>query len=274
MHIYIEKHQQLRAKSHSELLKKSTRRLPPYRYRFRRRSSSRSTEPRSRDLSPIKGRLHTIPSTDISMFTLSRDPSKITMGLSSTPTGTTLYSSTTPRPKSSKSRCIIIRPTGAPRPSELTSALCPPPPSTAREGKWTEESLRLHGMVLVMVLHFLQRMKPNGLSLSPTLRPPPLQVLTGPSLPHFSSQSHDVVSLCVSVTDVFLSSFFFTGRTSLSLPSLEEDLLKVTGGGWVGGVGVSKFQVCAQVSPLSTHAHPQATLTAQVALGGIHLSVC
>nr|KAF6354438.1 calcium voltage-gated channel auxiliary subunit gamma 3 [Myotis myotis] len=53
VHIYIEKHQQLRARSHSELLKKSTfARLPPYRYRFRRRSSSRSTEPRSRDLSP------------------------------------------------------------------------------------------------------------------------------------------------------------------------------------------------------------------------------
>ncbi|XP_040829832.1 voltage-dependent calcium channel gamma-3 subunit [Ochotona curzoniae] len=81
VHIYIEKHQQLRAKSHSELLKKSSfARLPPYRYRFRRRSSSRSTEPRSRDLSPISKGFHTIPSTDISMFTLSRDPSKITMG--------------------------------------------------------------------------------------------------------------------------------------------------------------------------------------------------
>ncbi|XP_049645160.1 voltage-dependent calcium channel gamma-3 subunit [Suncus etruscus] len=81
VHIYIEKHQQLRAKSHSEFLKKSTfSRLPPYRYRFRRRSSSRSTEPRSRDLSPISKGFHTIPSTDISMFTLSRDPSKITMG--------------------------------------------------------------------------------------------------------------------------------------------------------------------------------------------------
>uniref|UniRef100_A0A8C3YBT5 Voltage-dependent calcium channel gamma-3 subunit n=1 Tax=Catagonus wagneri TaxID=51154 RepID=A0A8C3YBT5_9CETA len=81
VHIYIEKHQQLRAKSHSELLKKSTfARLPPYRYRFRRRSSSRSTEPRSRDLSPISKGFHAVPSTDISMFTLSRDPSKVTMG--------------------------------------------------------------------------------------------------------------------------------------------------------------------------------------------------
>ncbi|XP_074055078.1 voltage-dependent calcium channel gamma-3 subunit [Macrotis lagotis] len=81
VHIYIEKHRQIRAKSHSELLKKSTfARLPPYRYRFRRRSSSRSTEPCSRDLSPISKGFHTIPSTDISMFTLSRDPSKVTVG--------------------------------------------------------------------------------------------------------------------------------------------------------------------------------------------------
>ncbi|KAM9372478.1 voltage-dependent calcium channel gamma-3 subunit [Phaethornis superciliosus] len=81
VHMYIEKHRQIRAKSHSELLKKSAfTRLPPYRYRFRRRSSSRSTEPRSRDLSPISKGFGTIPSTDISMFTLSRDPSKVTMG--------------------------------------------------------------------------------------------------------------------------------------------------------------------------------------------------
>ncbi|KAM6319844.1 voltage-dependent calcium channel gamma-3 subunit [Podargus strigoides] len=81
VHMYIEKHRQIRAKSHSELLKKSAfTRLPPYRYRFRRRSSSRSTEPRSRDLSPVSKGFSTIPSTDISMFTLSRDPSKVTMG--------------------------------------------------------------------------------------------------------------------------------------------------------------------------------------------------
>ncbi|KAM9222899.1 voltage-dependent calcium channel gamma-3 subunit [Leptosomus discolor] len=81
VHMYIEKHRQIRAKSHSELLKKSAfTRLPPYRYRFRRRSSSRSTEPRSRDMSPVSKGFSTIPSTDISMFTLSRDPSKITMG--------------------------------------------------------------------------------------------------------------------------------------------------------------------------------------------------
>ncbi|XP_048351361.1 voltage-dependent calcium channel gamma-3 subunit [Sphaerodactylus townsendi] len=82
VHMYIEKHRQIRAKSHSvALLKKSTfTRLPTYRYRFRRRSSSRSTEPRSRDLSPIGKGFTTIPSTDISMFTLSRDPSKVTIG--------------------------------------------------------------------------------------------------------------------------------------------------------------------------------------------------
>uniref|UniRef100_A0A8C3SZU8 Voltage-dependent calcium channel gamma-3 subunit n=1 Tax=Chelydra serpentina TaxID=8475 RepID=A0A8C3SZU8_CHESE len=81
VHMYIEKHRQIRAKSHSELLKKSAfSRLPTYRYRFRRRSSSRSTEPRSRDLSPVSKGFSTIPSTDISMFTLSRDPSKVTMG--------------------------------------------------------------------------------------------------------------------------------------------------------------------------------------------------
>ncbi|XP_053936767.1 voltage-dependent calcium channel gamma-3 subunit [Cuculus canorus] len=81
VHMYIEKHRQIRAKSHSELLKKSAfTRLPPYRYRFRRRSSSRSTEPRSRDMSPVSKAFSTIPSTDISMFTLSRDPSKVTMG--------------------------------------------------------------------------------------------------------------------------------------------------------------------------------------------------
>ncbi|KFP49855.1 Voltage-dependent calcium channel gamma-3 subunit, partial [Cathartes aura] len=58
VHMYIEKHRQIRAKSHSELLKKSAfTRLPPYSKGF-----------------------STIPSTDISMFTLSRDPSKVTMG--------------------------------------------------------------------------------------------------------------------------------------------------------------------------------------------------
>ncbi|XP_009990750.1 PREDICTED: voltage-dependent calcium channel gamma-3 subunit [Tauraco erythrolophus] len=62
VHMYIEKHRQIRAKSHSELLEKT------------------STEPRSRDMSPVSKGFSTIPSTDISMFTLSRDPSKVTMG--------------------------------------------------------------------------------------------------------------------------------------------------------------------------------------------------
>ncbi|NXU76448.1 CCG3 protein, partial [Oreotrochilus melanogaster] len=67
VHMYIEKHRQIRAKSHSELMKKSAfTRLPPY--------------SRSRDLSPVSKGFGTIPSTDISMFTLSRDPSKVTMG--------------------------------------------------------------------------------------------------------------------------------------------------------------------------------------------------
>ncbi|XP_066545720.1 voltage-dependent calcium channel gamma-3 subunit [Amia ocellicauda] len=81
VHMFIEKHRQLRAKSRTELLKKSAfSRIPSYRYRFRRRSSSRSTEPRSREASPM-GKVFTGPaSTDISMYTLSRDPSKATMG--------------------------------------------------------------------------------------------------------------------------------------------------------------------------------------------------
>ncbi|KFV07157.1 Voltage-dependent calcium channel gamma-3 subunit, partial [Tauraco erythrolophus] len=53
VHMYIEKHRQIRANS---------------------------TEPRSRDMSPVSKGFSTIPSTDISMFTLSRDPSKVTMG--------------------------------------------------------------------------------------------------------------------------------------------------------------------------------------------------
>ncbi|MGH0117015.1 UNVERIFIED_CONTAM: hypothetical protein FKN15_024960 [Acipenser sinensis] len=81
VHMYIEKHRQMRAKSRTELFKKSAfSRIPSYRYRFRRRSSSRSTEPRSRDASPVS-KVFTAPlSTDISLYTLSRDTSKATMG--------------------------------------------------------------------------------------------------------------------------------------------------------------------------------------------------
>lgn len=79
-------------------------------------------------------------------------PPRSPWGPSSTPTGTTLfYSSTTRRPKNTKSRCIII-PTGAPRPSELTSDLCPAPALCSLGSPSAEMSPRLHGMVLVMVL--------------------------------------------------------------------------------------------------------------------------
>ncbi|KAG5854469.1 voltage-dependent calcium channel gamma-3 subunit-like [Anguilla rostrata] len=80
VHMFIEKHRQLRAKSRSELLKKTAfGRIPSYRYRFRRRSSCRSSEPRSRDASPM-GKVFTGPAAaDISMYTLTRDPTKAAM---------------------------------------------------------------------------------------------------------------------------------------------------------------------------------------------------
>ncbi|XP_059509969.1 voltage-dependent calcium channel gamma-3 subunit isoform X2 [Stegostoma tigrinum] len=78
VHMYIDKHRQLRVKSRSEVLKKSTlARIPSYRYRFRRRSSSRSTEPRSREPSPARAKAYSVsPPGEISMYTLSREPSK------------------------------------------------------------------------------------------------------------------------------------------------------------------------------------------------------
>uniref|UniRef100_UPI00398E6DED voltage-dependent calcium channel gamma-3 subunit-like n=1 Tax=Pristiophorus japonicus TaxID=55135 RepID=UPI00398E6DED len=84
VHMYIDKHRQLRVKSRHEVLKKSTlARIPSYRYRFRRRSSSRSTEPRSRDPSPVGGKGYTTqPTNEISMYTLSRDPSKAVVATS------------------------------------------------------------------------------------------------------------------------------------------------------------------------------------------------
>ncbi|XP_063790815.1 voltage-dependent calcium channel gamma-3 subunit isoform X1 [Pseudophryne corroboree] len=82
VHMFIEKHRQIRAKSHSDLFKKSAfSRIPSYRYRFRRRSSSRSTEPRSRDPSPVGKSFNPIPTSDISLYTLTaRDPTKMTVG--------------------------------------------------------------------------------------------------------------------------------------------------------------------------------------------------
>ncbi len=54
---------------------------PATAYRFRRRSSCRSSEPASRDASPIGKSGYTGPAAaDISMYTLSRDSSKAAMG--------------------------------------------------------------------------------------------------------------------------------------------------------------------------------------------------
>ncbi|XP_043936375.1 voltage-dependent calcium channel gamma-8 subunit isoform X2 [Protopterus annectens] len=86
VNIYIEKNKEARCKSRTELIKNSSAilRLPSYRFRYRRRSrsSSRSTEPsQSRDASPVGIKPYGMapPSTDISMYTLSRDPSKATI---------------------------------------------------------------------------------------------------------------------------------------------------------------------------------------------------
>ncbi|XP_069785063.1 voltage-dependent calcium channel gamma-3 subunit-like isoform X2 [Narcine bancroftii] len=78
VHLYIEKHQQLRVKPHYPVLRKTAlARIPSYRYRFRRRSSSRSTEPRSRDPSPMGGKGYSATSsTEMAMYTLPRDSSK------------------------------------------------------------------------------------------------------------------------------------------------------------------------------------------------------
>ncbi|KAJ8413546.1 hypothetical protein AAFF_G00080530 [Aldrovandia affinis] len=66
--------------SRTELLKKSSfGRIPSYRYRFRRRSSCRSSEPRSRDASPMGKVFAGTAAADISMYTLSRDPTKAAM---------------------------------------------------------------------------------------------------------------------------------------------------------------------------------------------------
>ncbi|XP_064415719.1 voltage-dependent calcium channel gamma-8 subunit isoform X2 [Latimeria chalumnae] len=86
VNIYIERNKEARCRSRTELIKNSSAllRIPSYRFRYRRRSrsSSHSTEPsQSRDASPLgmKGFGVGPPSTDISMYTLSRDPSKGTL---------------------------------------------------------------------------------------------------------------------------------------------------------------------------------------------------
>ncbi|KAI5108775.1 voltage-dependent calcium channel gamma-2 subunit, partial [Silurus meridionalis] len=87
VHMFIDRHRELRATNaragrgiatgNADYLHGSAiTRIPSYRYRYRRRSrsSSRSTEPsQSRDTSPLglKG-FGALPSTDISMYTLSR----------------------------------------------------------------------------------------------------------------------------------------------------------------------------------------------------------
>uniref|UniRef100_A0A4W3KAM6 Voltage-dependent calcium channel gamma-4 subunit n=1 Tax=Callorhinchus milii TaxID=7868 RepID=A0A4W3KAM6_CALMI len=82
--IYIDKNKEVRTKTHREYLKTSSSpyaRMSTYRYRQRRRSrsSSRSEEPSpARDISTpnMKVVSSTVPITEISMYTLTRDTSK------------------------------------------------------------------------------------------------------------------------------------------------------------------------------------------------------
>ncbi|KAM4634179.1 voltage-dependent calcium channel gamma-3 subunit [Polymixia lowei] len=77
VHMFIEKHRKQRAKSRTELIKKSAfGRIPSYRYRFRRRSSARSSEAPSRDASPLGKGGYTGPAaSEMPMYTLNpREP--------------------------------------------------------------------------------------------------------------------------------------------------------------------------------------------------------
>ncbi|XP_072272685.1 voltage-dependent calcium channel gamma-4 subunit [Pyxicephalus adspersus] len=91
VNIYIERNKEIRFKSKREFLKTSSSpyaRMPSYRYRRRRsRSSSRSTEASpSREVSPVGIKYATtIPMGEISMYTLSREPLKITTAASFNP---------------------------------------------------------------------------------------------------------------------------------------------------------------------------------------------
>uniref|UniRef100_A0A8C4MCD0 Voltage-dependent calcium channel gamma-8 subunit n=1 Tax=Equus asinus asinus TaxID=83772 RepID=A0A8C4MCD0_EQUAS len=79
VNIYIERSREAHCQSRSDLGPSAILRLPSYRFRYRRRSrsSSRSSEPSpSRDASPGGAGGPGFASTDISMYTLSRDPSK------------------------------------------------------------------------------------------------------------------------------------------------------------------------------------------------------
>ncbi|XP_022445564.1 voltage-dependent calcium channel gamma-4 subunit isoform X2 [Delphinapterus leucas] len=92
VNIYIEKNKELRFKTKREFLKAPSSspyaRMPSYRYRRRRsRSSSRSTEASpSRDASPVGLKIAgAIPMGELSMYTLSREPLKVTTAASYSP---------------------------------------------------------------------------------------------------------------------------------------------------------------------------------------------
>lgn len=92
VNIYIEKNKELRFKTKREFLKAPSSspyaRMPSYRYRRRRsRSSSRSTEPSpSRAVSPVGLKITgAIPMGELSMYTLSREPLKVTTAASYSP---------------------------------------------------------------------------------------------------------------------------------------------------------------------------------------------
>ncbi|XP_021565456.1 voltage-dependent calcium channel gamma-4 subunit [Carlito syrichta] len=92
VNIYIEKNKELRFKTKREFLKASSSspyaRMPSYRYRPRcSRSSSRSTEASpSRDASPVGLKITgAIPMGELSMYTLSREPLKVTTAASYSP---------------------------------------------------------------------------------------------------------------------------------------------------------------------------------------------
>ncbi|XP_008147625.2 voltage-dependent calcium channel gamma-4 subunit [Eptesicus fuscus] len=92
VNIYIERNKELRFKTKREFLKAPSSspyaRMPSYRYRRRRsRSSSRSTEASpSRDTSPVGLKISgAIPMGELSMYTLSREPLKVTTAASYSP---------------------------------------------------------------------------------------------------------------------------------------------------------------------------------------------
>ncbi|KAE8577368.1 hypothetical protein XENTR_v10004552 [Xenopus tropicalis] len=92
VNIYIERNKELRFRSKREFVRASSlspyARMPSYRYRRRRsRSSSYSTEPSpSREMSPVSMKIAgTLPMGEISMYTLTREPLKITTAASFNP---------------------------------------------------------------------------------------------------------------------------------------------------------------------------------------------